>query len=221
MKFRIFSTLLFLASQTLAFAGVIYNVSLDTAPLADHPAGPFSIAFQLADGSFTGDGNNAAILLNFDFGVGGFAVGSPNLVGSASGSLSTGVTLTDASPVNFFSQTFNPGGKLSFELFLTTNLDEGALPDQFIVYILDSAGYPIPTSAGEFFDAFVAVSIDSENPVPQTFWGDAGRAPVAGGSPIDTGPAVASSSVPEPGTCGTVGAMFLLLLTARRSRLKK
>lgn len=219
MTNQFLSVLVLVALPAALSAGVIYNVSLDTGVLAVHPAGPFSIAFQLADGSFTGDGNNAAILEDFDFGVGGSATGTPSLMGGAFGSLSTSVTLTDATPINFFSQTFTPGDRLSFSLFMTTNLDGGPLPDQFIFYILDNTGNPIPTTAGEYFDALIAFTIDSDNPSPQVYQGDTGRSPVAGGDPIGIGPAELSSPVPEPGTLGMVGAAaVLLLLGAKRGR---
>ena len=46
------------------------NVSLGTSALIGHPAGPFSLDFQLLDGAGTNDGNNTATLSQFVFGGG-------------------------------------------------------------------------------------------------------------------------------------------------------
>src|SRR5918912_3642632 len=67
---------------------IIYSVSIDTSSLINHPAGPFSLSFQLNDGSGTGDLNNKAVISNFQFGGGG-AAGTPTVIGDASGDLSS------------------------------------------------------------------------------------------------------------------------------------
>jgi hypothetical protein len=116
---------------------------MNTAPLAGHTAGPFSLEFQLNDGSGTNDGNNTASLSNFLFN-GGAAVGSPTLNGGASGNLTSGVTLTDNSFFNQFIQGFTAGSTLSFRLSLSTNVGSGGTPDQFSFAILDKTGTEIP-----------------------------------------------------------------------------
>src|SRR5207245_11083515 len=88
---------LLLLSASLCRAGIVYNVSLNTSPLIGHAAGPFSLGFQFNDGIGTGDANNTAVLSAFQFGVGGSAAGVPTLFGGATGSLASGVTLTDSS----------------------------------------------------------------------------------------------------------------------------
>src|SRR5260370_28684447 len=103
-----------LLSASICRAGVVYDVSLNTSPLIGHAAGPFSLGFQLNDGSGAGDANNTAILSAFQFGVGGSALGTPVLAGGATGSLASGVTITDSSFFNAFSQQFNPGSLLQF-----------------------------------------------------------------------------------------------------------
>src|SRR4051794_1059710 len=65
----------------------IYDISLNTASLIGHIAGPFSLDFQLIDGAGTGDANNTAQLTDFSFNTGS-AAGLPVLLGGASGSLS-------------------------------------------------------------------------------------------------------------------------------------
>src|SRR4051812_19466391 len=76
-----------------ARADIIFNVSMNTAPLIGHPAGPFSIDFQLNNGSGP-LADNTATISNFNFG-GGAPAGTPTLIGGASGNLSSSVRLTD------------------------------------------------------------------------------------------------------------------------------
>jgi PEP-CTERM motif len=214
-----YATLCFAALLTLPAslqAGIIYSVSLNTAPLVGHPAGPFYLAFQLADGSGTGDGNNAAIVSNLLFG-GGAASGSPILFGSAFGDLSSTVVLTDSSFPNYFAQAFTPGSSVAFFLDLTTNPDAG-IPDEFTVAILDNTLTPIPTTAGTFFDVFVQIDIDSSNPSVTTYPSDTGRLPNGGGQAIDLGTASVQLAAPEPGTLVLLGTA-LLGLCLLRSRL--
>ena len=45
---------------------LLFTIEVDTAPLIGHPAGPFSLEFQLNDGSGTSDGNNTALIGPFD-----------------------------------------------------------------------------------------------------------------------------------------------------------
>jgi hypothetical protein len=161
---------------SIAHAGVVYNISMNTAPLGGHPASPFSLEFQLNDGSGTNDGNNTATLTNFVFN-GGAAVGSPTLTGGATGNLTSGLSLTDSSFFNQFIQGFMPGGTLSFQLSLSTNIDSGGTPDQFSFAILDKTGTELPTLAPGFFDVFVQIDIDSANPLVRTFGTDTSRSP--------------------------------------------
>src|SRR5262245_1310147 len=108
-------SLLCFLSANLGFAQV--RVSLDTSSLVGQP-GPFSLDFQLNDGSGTGDGNNRARLTDFDF-DGGAAAGVPQLTGGASGDLQSSVTLNETAFLNRFQQQFVPGERLSFLLDLT------------------------------------------------------------------------------------------------------
>src|SRR5438132_5856873 len=113
---KVFRALLFLTLVVSAVqASVIKTITLDTSALGGFPNGPFSLAFELVDGSGTGDGNNSVVLSSFKFGAGS-PVGSPLILGSAFGDLSSTVTLTDANSASIFVQTFTAGNTLSFVL---------------------------------------------------------------------------------------------------------
>jgi hypothetical protein len=198
-----------------AHAGMVYNVSLDTTPLLSHPAAPFSLSFQLADGSGTGDGNNAAVLSGFTFG-GGTPVGSPILIGSAFGDLTSAIVLTDSGGLGYFAQTFTPGTILGFQLELTTDVDSGGIPDAFFFSILDSSLTALPTSAGSPFDYLAEIDLDSDNPTVFTYAGDVGRSPTAGGGAIGVAAPTVASDVPEPG-CLLLAAIGLAFIASSRT----
>jgi len=211
------SFLALFAFASASASSVTYNVFLDTTSLAGNSAAPFSLEFGLADGSGTGDGNNAVVLSNFHFGTGS-ASGSALLGGGASGDLSTSVVLTDTDAIsNYFVQGFSPGNSLSFQLQLSTNLESGGLPDTFFFAILDNTFSPLPTLAGAPLDALALINID--NPLSiQTFGGDVSRSPVAGGDPISrfSAPAISVSEVPEPSTFPVLGLAILASICVSR-----
>lgn len=197
----------------LASANTV-TVSLDTSALIGHPAGPFSLDFQLTDGSATGDGNNTFTLTDFMFDTGSPS-GSPSLTGGASGDLSTGVTLTDSSFLSEFSQGFDPGNSLSFALQFTANLDPGGIPDEFAFEILDNTGTALPSTsfATLFFDSQLVIDIDSSNPTVQTFATDNTIAPPGGGDPIGLGaPTITPGSPTPPGTAPEPGPESLVCI---------
>jgi len=160
-----------------------YTVSLKLSTLAGHPAGPFAVAFQLTDASGTGDANNTVTISGLNFG-GGSPTGTPTLLGGATGSLSSTVTLTDSSFLGYFIQRFAPGTQLSFQVTTTSNVDATGA-DLFSFSLLDSSGQELPTVAGDtFFDPFLTISVDSQTATVQSFAGDPTKAPAAGGPPI-------------------------------------
>jgi len=126
-------------------AQLLYEVSLDTSPLVTASSGPFSLDFQLLDGSGSGDANNTAVLNQLNFGIGGSAAGDPTVLGGATGDVSSAVTLTDSSFLNEFVQPFTPGDTLRFNLSVTNNQDIGDLTDQFAFALLDGNGTALPT----------------------------------------------------------------------------
>lgn len=183
-------------------AQLLFHVSLNTAPLVGNANGPFSLDFQLTDGSGANDANNTAHISNLDFGGGGSASGTPTLTGGAAGALGTTVTLTDSQFFNELYQTFTPGASLDFDVNLTTNLDGGGTPDQFVFGILDSTLSNLPTT--DPGGAFVVVDLDSASPTIQTF---AAIAPYAAlGAPTITVP---QAMVPEPGALALLTGMVL------------
>jgi len=183
------------AAQTGSAASVEYYVDINTASLVGNASGPFSLDFQLNDGSGTGDGNNTATINNFAFGSGG-ASGTANLSGGASGDLSSAVTLTDTSAFNEFYQTFNTGSTLSFDVTLTLNSDSGPAPDSFAVAILDNTLSNIPTSG--VGDAYLLVNL---GPTPGVVIGSSA-------SPAVT---LSATPVPEPGSLGWISMGLLAL----------
>ena len=181
------------AAQTGSAASVEYYVDINTASLVGNASGPFSLDFQLNDGSGTGDGNNTATINNFAFGSGG-ASGTANLSGGASGDLSSAVTLTDTSAFNEFYQTFNTGSTLSFDVTLTLNSDSGPTPDSFAVAILDNTLSNIPTSG--VGDSYLLVNL---GPTPGVVIGSSA-------SPAVT---LSATPVPEPGSLGWISMGLL------------
>jgi hypothetical protein len=199
-----------------AHAGIIVNFTILTGALQGDPAAPFSLDFQLNDGSGAGDANNTAVLSGFLFGAGGGPVGSAALAGGATGDLGSSVQITDSGFLNEFTQGFTPGSQLQFQLFLSTNVDAGGTPDQFSLAILDSSGAQVP--ALSFFDVFVEIDLDSTNPTIQTFASDPSRNTVAGGAPINLAePTFTSGSpTPEPGSIFLAGCALVTMALRRR-----
>lgn len=199
----------------------LYTFTIQTGSLIGDPAGPFSLDFQLNDGSGTGDGNNTAVLSNFTFGTGGGPVGSATLAGGATGDLGSSVQITDNGFLNEFTQAFTPGSQIQFQLDLTTNVDAGGTPDQFSMAILDSSGAQLPTLS--FFDVFVEIDLDSANPTVQTFASDPSRNTVAGGAPIDlaapdfTTGSTTPTAAPEAGSAFLLGGVLVMVALRRRS----
>ena len=179
-----------------ASGDMIYNVTLNTAPLVGHPAGPFYVEWTFTDGSGVGDANNTVTMSNINFG-GGSALGGPLVFGGASGSLETGVTITDSSVLSLFAEQFAPGLQLSFSLDLTSNDDAGGTPDGLTFFVLDRSGVPLPTLAplGEYF---FGATLCSTGTVFDAWASDPTRAPSVGNPVSIPAPTITSvSSVPE------------------------
>ncbi len=184
-----------------AAATTTYEVTLNTAPLVGHPAGPFSILFALTDGSGLADTNNTVSVTNVDFG-GGNGLGGATLFGGANGTLESGLTMADASPLNLFSEGFSPGQILRFTVTLTTNDDGGGTPDRITLYVLDASGTPIPalSPAGDYL---LGIDLGSMPSAPAAFGTDPSRSP-SNGNPIALGAPMLSTDTTPPVTAASV-----------------
>lgn len=197
-----------------AYANSSFTVSFDTSGLMGSAAGPFTLNFQLTDGSGSDDGNNSVTLANFTLG-GGSLQGVGSSFGNVSGDLSNQLAMTDDSFFTEFQQQFIPGLSLSFSLNLTNNLDSGGTPDQFSFLILDSTDTPIPTLGYFDFanDVLLAVVFDSTSPTPLVYATDPDLPPWAGGDPIVSSPPTLNPiGNPPPSTVPLPGSASLLLL---------
>ena len=203
-----------------AIADAIYNVTLDTTSLVGHPAGPFYVFAEFTDGNGIGDANNSATLSNFTFG-GGSALGSPLLFGGASGSLETGVRITDSSALGFFAEQFAPGLQLNFSLDLTLNDDSGGTPDRFTFFLLDSSEVPLPTLA-PVGDYFFGADIYSTGAIFDAYGSDTSRSLSVGGPASIPVPTITSvSSVPEPSTIYLLGGALAMMGVLRHRSATK
>src|SRR6266496_955580 len=154
--------LLLLVTQQTSRADTI---TVNTTSLQGNASGPFVLGFVLIDASLSGDGNNTAVLSNFDFG-GGSAGAIASSGGGVVGNLLSGITLTDSDPsgFNFITSAFTPGTTLSFNLVMTANPDltldpSSGLPGyQFLFVILDSTGQRIATTDASGSDAFAVAT---------------------------------------------------------------
>jgi MYXO-CTERM domain-containing protein len=195
-----------LALASAASADLQFRVQLDTSSLISNPSGPFTLDFQLNDGSGTGDANNWATISNFRFGGGSATSGTVFTLGGASGDLGSSVRLIDSSSLfNDFEQGFTPGSWLSFDVSLSTNI-ENPTPDEFAFAILDGSFFNLPTtSAGS--DTFVQIALDSANPDVLTAASLDGAIPAPSVTPI-----------PEASTYGFLGVALLGLVALKRRR---
>jgi hypothetical protein len=187
-------------------ASISYQVDVNTSSLVGDADGPFSLDFQLNQGS--GLATNTVTLSNFSF-AGGSATGSPNLSGGATGSLGSSVILTDTTdPFNEFFQTFSAGTTaINFDVTLTANVDP-VIPDSFSMAILDSGLANITTTG--LGDSLMLVNITASNLTLSDVQTFTSTAP-------DAGVTVAVS--PEPGTLYLLmGAAGLIGLLAWKRR---
>lgn len=188
------------------------TVTLDTSKLMGSQSGPFYLGFELADGSLTGDGNNAVVISNAQLPGGGPVPPSCAANGQgASGDLWSDITLTDLGSFTYCYQAFVPGSSLSFNVSYTNNLDPAEPPDEFVMVILDNRFQPIPTTGGV---AFLQIDFDSANPNVQTFPGDPTQPEAANGgsgiaipAPIVSGFLPSAPALISPANESTGGAL--------------
>jgi hypothetical protein len=124
---------------------LVFDVYINTAGLSSElPDAPFFLDFQLLYGN-SSLASNTATLSNFDF-SGGTPTGSPVLIGSATGNLSSTVTLAASSSTtdSEFYQPFQTGvSAISFQATVTEAGPDIGTPTEFTASILDSSlGFP-------------------------------------------------------------------------------
>ena len=124
----------------------LFRVSVDTSPLVDHPAGPFSLLLVMTDGTGIADGKATATITRVELG-GGKPLGQPFLAGGATGDLSNTVIISNSSSVSVFEETFLAGERLSFHVSFEPERTETGLPTGLALYILDGRGNPIATTS--------------------------------------------------------------------------
>jgi hypothetical protein len=182
-------------------AALIYHVDINTAPLVGSSTAPFSLDFQLNDGSGTLAGVNTVTLTNFIF-TAGNPTGSATLIGDATGSLSSTVKLTDDLAFNEFYQGFSAlTTKIGFDVLLTTNVDPGPTPDAFSMAILDNTLANISTNG--LGDSLMLVNINSASLTISAVQKFTSTSP--------SGVTVAASPVPEPSSWLVMGSGLLAL----------
>jgi hypothetical protein len=181
----------------------------DTSPLIGN--GPFALAFQLTDGSQTGDGNNSVTISNINMfgGAPGGMLAAPYTTGNVSGGLGTSVTLRDTAPTNEFAQVFTPGQKLSFTVTATTNADAGSTPDAFAVLIYGADGQALPTQ--DFLgSSFISLNLTGSDPIQLSATDPS--------SPVALDAPQIATPVPEPATLTLIGVGLASLAVGRRFR---
>ena len=203
-------------------ADTIFTVTMNTTALTVAPgsvAGPFSMFFQLTDGSGLNDANNTATISNFQFGGGsaGVCPASCTASGGASGNAASSIVLADTAFFNALDQGFTPGSSLSFQVDLTTNVDSGGTPDLFSFSLLDNSGFSLPTLDPTGADSLLTVNLDSASPAILTYGSDAARSSSGGVSLSLSAPAIGTPgthAVPEPDSllwicAGLAGLVFV------------
>jgi hypothetical protein len=204
---KILKTLFSAAILMLCFGGRAHADSLTVTVDTSGLSGNLTLDFYLTDGSGTGDGNTVVSIGDFLFGGGGVVPGTISTFGSATGDISSGISLTDA---NFFSewqQQFTAGSQLAFSASLNPSSVDSPFPDGF-GFLIDE----VPTTdtlAGNI----LFVEFDSLHPAPQAF-----SLTDSAGNMLGNVTATPTESAPEPSTLSLmlVGIAFGLLFFKSR-----
>jgi hypothetical protein len=212
-------------SAASAHADEVFTVTLDTAPLTTAPdtaAGPFSLAFQLAQGD-PANLVNTATITDFSFGGGsaGACPASCTTFGDVTGDATTSIGLSTSDTFEAIVQSFAPGTQLSIQVDLSTNPNTGVAPDDFAFSLLDSSGSPIPTQDPSGADTFLTVMLNSTNPTIETYASDSTTGTSAGAVFISLdaptiGTPTPTITTPEPRSFVLLASGLAVLLGATR-----
>jgi hypothetical protein len=187
-------------------ADSIYLVSIDTLTFPS-AAGPYELYLNLLDGSGIGDANNTVTL------------GAFTCTGASLGECPSGVySLTDSSFSTSTTFGFMAGGKLSFRVALTGNLDTNLVPDSFQLSILDGSINPVPTTDPSGSDAVLFAQFDRSSPILQGYGSPDGAA-ITLSPPAITTP----ESVPEPvlGLPILLGLCLMFVMSKRQRQIQQ
>lgn len=182
--------------------GDLFDVSLDVTGLRGNTygaGGPYSVDFVMTGGQ----SNNDSVTIS-NFAVTAASLGTSSSSGAISGGLGTSLVVGDTSLINDFNQVITPNGTtnsvvITFQMNVTTNFASGSIPDNFAFSVLDSQGYPIPTTdtfANSLFNFDLKPGLTpSQIAVFQT----------TGSSPTIGPASITLASVPEPSSAVLVG----------------
>ena len=221
LRTSIFAAALLIFASTAAWADA-YDVEfvLNTSLIETQCAGDCYLAFQLADGSGTGDANNTVTLSGFALYGGSLDTSNVSLFGGAANPQPGFITLTDSDPTfNAAVQGFIPGSELAFEATFTNNADTGPFPDLFTMSILDPGWNGIPT-LDTINDSFITVTLDGTTvPLPNglpgpptSFWAS---------DLTQTTYDIPAPGVPEPSTTALLAVCFGFLGLRRKLRAQR
>jgi hypothetical protein len=215
-----------------------YLVTINTSALSSaglSADAPFGIEFQLNSGGNASVTNNATVS-SFNLGggsaiAGTFVTNTQGGAGTAAGNIGSQVTLSSSTsaPFNLFSQNFNPGSTLSFQVTLSDNA-AGTTPDGFIVALdelnANGTGFEIPTTQGGGNEGVALAEFDlrSGHIDVSTFAGANNADPLGDGSGTGggdfTGVTISVQAVPEPSSWALGLGACALFLGLRRRWLK-
>jgi len=202
-------------------AQVSFDVTLNTTALSaqDGVNTPFYLDFQLNYGS-TPETTSSVTLSSFQF-IGGGALGSATTNGTASGSVTSTVSLTanSSSQFNELYQQFSSSTTDIIFLATVSGASSGAIPTEFTTAILDnSLGFPaqLYTTAPDT-ESLVTLNLNPSNTLSSV--GAFTSLSSADGLTTVTGVG-AAITVPEPSTTAAIMgcAALLVVCYVRRSR---
>jgi hypothetical protein len=207
-------------APALRAQSLVFNVNLNTASLGaqDGANAPFYLDFQETYGN-TPEPANTVTHSNFQF-TGGSAVGSATTTGTASGSLTSGVSLT-ASASTPFSELFQQFSAGTTDIRFTATVAEAGpvigVPTEFTTAILDnSLGSPAPlyTTASDT-ESLVTLNLSPSNTLANVGFFSSTNS--ADGLTTVTG--VSATAIPEPSTTAAVAGCLALLFAFHSRRL--